>query len=219
MLCIMLLLIILLLVIYIYKFQYDPRSYKKEFIDDILPTVKTGDMILFKAANNFNSLKFISYFGHVGIVYVKDNIPYIFEANGVECMNLLKHHNRRGVFMTPLRTRLQKYKGRTFIKRLNKPVEYDLREFITFAEENMFYDMDIIPSFVKKITGLEKCDIRTNCGELTYLSLIKLGILDMSAYDKAPSFSYLHTVTKLSKCDNGYYYDEPVEFIDHPFET
>ncbi len=213
------LLLIILVIIYIYILQYDERSYKKEQLNDILPTLKTGDMILFKASNNFNALKFISYFGHVGVVYMIDNVPYIFEANGVEGMNLLDHHPKSGIFITPLLSRIQKYKGRCFVKRLNKPVEYDLKDFIDFAKKNMSYNMSILPSFAKKILGLEKCNNRTNCGELTYLSLIKLNILNINAYEISPSFSYLHTVLNLQDCDNGYSYHEPIEIIDHPFET
>lgn len=215
-------LVVVLLVIYIHQVQYSKGDYETEFLDDILPTLRTGDIILFKASNNFNSVFFASYYGHMGTVLVRDGEPYIFEANGVEHMPLLPHHNPNGIFFTKLRERVQKYKGRVFVKRLSHALPAEsiaaLQEFVDFALENMCYDINVFQSVVRKVCGNERYNDRTNCAELVLLSLIKMGLLPWEAYERR----VLHVVrwmAGIKDLEYGYSYADPVEILDHPFDS
>jgi len=218
--------IIIILLVYIYFIQFHKWDYQQEHLDSMtnLNKFKTGDIICFKAYNNFNSIVLGNYYGHIGIVYVDTDtqIPMIFEANGIEKIPLLPHHNKNGVFYTELKSRIQKYKGRVFVKTLNKNVnlqlEYEFKNFINFALENMHYDYNVFSSWVNKFLGLSHCGNGTNCGELAFLSIIKLGILDEKKYYSAPKFHHVSDVSKLQLCDNGYFYYKPVEIIDYPFD-
>lgn len=214
--------IILLIILYVYFIQFHKRVYKKEFLEDLISEFKTGDIICFKAYNNFNSIPLFSYFGHVGVVYVDDETktPYIFEANGIENMDLKSHHNKNGIFLTPLRERVEKYKGRAFYKKLHTPLDdnlnYYFKQFINYGLENMSYDKNLFNSWINNITGARYCDRKTNCGELAFLSLIKLELLDFDKYYEKPEFHHLYQVTKLKDVNNNKYH-ELIEIVDYPF--
>lgn len=209
---------IIVLVIYIYVLQFYHIDVPKYFIDEI--QFRTGDVILFKAQNNFNAPKIASYFTHIGVVYVRDDEVYLFEANGIEGMNLKKHHNKNGVFLSKLYGRVSKYKGRCFLKPLIGPSisndnieEFEI--FMKYALANMYYDTRVIRSSVGKwINGVE-CghDNSTNCGELAYLSLVKLGIIE-----KGLTLHYLKYISELGDSGSEYKYGALVELVDHPFE-
>jgi hypothetical protein len=217
-------LLVVVLIVYIYRIQYDKGDYEKVFIDDILPHVKTGDLILFKAYNNFVSIYACTYFTHIGVVYIDPEdatkTPYIFEANGIEGTPLLNHHNRSGVFFSPLEQRIKKYKGRIFYSALNKEVpalvQKNFTNFIHYSLSNMYYDMGMIKNSLKRLLKIESYHKGTNCSELAILSLICLEILDIDHYHN-PKFHTMNWVCGLKKADNGYEYSELIECIDHPF--
>ena len=202
-----------------YKIQVD----QKIFVDHLIQSkkLKTGDLILFKAYNNYNSIIHGSYFGHIGMVYIMDGIPYLFEANGIEKTPLLCHHSKKGVFLTKLADRVRKYKGRAFLKPLNNYIspksETNLSEFIHYALLNMQYDKDLILNSVKKALDIKRCDKNTDCGQIMFLSLIKMGLLDLAEYE-VPRLNHLKYVCDLQKIKNGYYYSDLIEIIDHPFD-
>jgi hypothetical protein len=188
-----------------------------------MPHLKTGDLILFKAFNNFRSIYTGCYFGHIGIVYVDtDGTPLLFEANGVETVILKPEHNNKGLFLTPLNDRVKKYKGTCFWKQLNKELSKEsviaLKEFIDYALDNMKYDMNVVGSALKKRFGIERCSNNTNCGELVFLSLIKANLLPIEEYDKK-IWIHLDYVTYLKELNNGYKYLDITEIIDHPFKN
>lgn len=201
-----------------YKISVD----KKIFVDD-LTNVKTGDMILFKAYNNFYSIVHGSYFGHVGLVFIDPDdskqTPMLFEANGIEHTPLKEHHPRNGIFLTPLADRIKKYKGRCFIKRLEEELSKEevlnFKEFIQYAQNNFQYDYNLAKSAFKKRLGYKRCDKNTDCGQITFLSLICLNLLDVEEYDK-PLFNHLLYVNNLYELKNNAY-GELEEIIDHPF--
>lgn len=218
---------IIIIIVYIYLIQFNIGNYKKIFLDDLINKnkFKTGDMIIFKAYNNFNSIFIGNYYGHMGIVYVDPEdpteTPMIFEANGIEHMPLKLHHNKNGIFLSPLKERIQKYKGRAFLKSLNNSIskedQYELKMFIDYCIKNMKYNTKIIHSALRKWFGLEKCNKGTNCGEIVFLSLIKLGLLSISEYDKR-CLHYVKWMSNIKKLNNNFYF-EPVEIIDHPFKN
>lgn len=208
--------IIIIILAWVYYFQYYKVDLDKHFLDDILPTLNTGDLIVFKAYNNFNSIVLGAYYGHLGVVYVKEGIPYIFEANGVEHMPLKEHHSKSGIFLTKVKDRIQKYKGRVFLKRLSESVPCEniqpFDEFIKYCLDNFQYDTRLFRNAFKKALG-DSCNDQTNCGELAFLSLIKLGILPIEEYDHW-RVHYLNYITSLEKN-----YEPMIEIIDHPFDS
>ena len=213
--------VIICIILWIYYFHYYKiQTDVKLFIDDAMYHVKTGDLICFKAFNNFNSVFFGCYFGHVGVVYAPPGEePMLFEANGVEHMNLREHHPKSGMFLTPLADRLRKYKGICYWKPLEHPVSDDLErnygKFINYCLDNFHYDTAVFKEAFKNGTGIAKCTKNTNCGQLTYLSLIKLGLLDISDYDNC-YFHYLRFVCNIQELKNNRYVDF-IQLIDHPF--
>lgn len=184
---------------------------------------KTGDLILFHALDNINPIFMGNYYGHIGVVYVDPDdpykTPYLFEAASARTMPLLYHHNKRGIFLSPLSNRLRKYKGYIFYKELSAPLdkqtEKDFVNFINYANNNMYYEYNVIRNGIKKGT-FEPPGNNTNCGEIAFLSLIKLGLLSMNNYTKK-IFHHLKWMCNIKKLDNGYSYLDPLYIIDHPF--
>lgn len=184
---------------------------------------KTGDLILFHALDNINPIFMGNYYGHIGVVYIDPDdplqTPQLFEAASARTMPLLDHHNANGIFLSPLSNRLRKYRGYVFYKELSAPladyVVRDFKKFITYAYGNMYYEYNVVSNGIKK--GLcEHLGNNTNCGEITYLSLIKLGLLSTDRYSHR-MFHHLKWVCNVKHLDNGSHYLNTVYIIDHPF--
>jgi hypothetical protein len=220
--CSILIIIIIILVFIIYRVYvkvFKDYPAKNIDLDDI--HLKTGDIILFKGYNSLYSAYHGSYFGHVGIICIRNGIPMILEANGVEYMHLQPHHNKKGIFFTPARDRIKKYKGACYVKRLSKPlskvVELYFYNFIQYCLKKFKYNMSVVSDAIKKKLGIEKLSNKTNCGQLVYLSLIKLGLLPIEAYDEKILY-YLDYITDLKYLiDNKY--EKPIKIVHHPFAT
>jgi hypothetical protein len=208
--------------------QYSKLNCPTIFVDDLIESnaLKTGDIILFKAYNNFNSIFHGGYFGHIGMVWIdpddKSAEPYLFEANGIERVPLKPYHNPKGIFLTKLADRIKKYKGMIYLKQLNKPLALstisDFKNFINYCLENMEYNYAVGSSGIKKGLSLERCTRKTNCGEIMFLSLIKLGLIDIELYDTR-IFHHLNYVAKLQDLLKGYRYLDLIEIVDHPFDS
>lgn len=211
------LIVLVLLIIYIYWFHVYRMKVNSVFLEDA--NFRTGDLILFRTTQNFNSLKMVNYFTHCGVVVEIDGVPFLFEANGVEHMNLLDHHNHRGVFLSPVRERIQKYKGYCYWKRLEHPLNQEqidnLKRFVTYALENFYYDTNISTVALKNVLGLRKCDANTNCAELCFMALLVLGLIDLSEYDKR-RLHYLKYVCNIEELKNNRFLPL-LQIVDHPF--
>ena len=210
----------IIIILWIYSMQFSKINCDKTFLDNIINVVRTGDLILFKGYNNYNSIFHGSYFGHIGIVYVKDSVPMLFEANGIEYTPLYDHHSKSGIYLTPLKERISKYKGKCYLKSLNTDISSEkiktFENFVEYALENMYYNYSVLLSGIRKGLGLEKCNYGTNCGELVFLSLITLGLLPIEYYDTSV-FHHLKWLCGIYELSNQYYYHDLLEIIDHPF--
>lgn len=218
--------IIVIIIVWVWYMEHNHPQFNQVWLDDVINNVKTGDLILFKASDHYNSSKIFCYYTHIGVVYYpeifkKENIPpKIFEAAGTRGMELHENENINGIFCEDLKTRLSRYKGKLYYKSLNCAVdpilENNFNEFISYSLSRMSYEYNVIWSGIKKGIGLEKCNYKTNCGELAFLSLIKLGILDISRYnDKI--LHHLYRVSNLNDCDNNYAYLQPLKIKISPF--
>jgi hypothetical protein len=212
---------ILVIMVWVYYWCFSHPRLKSERLGDLLDQskFKTGDLILFKAVDNFNGSLIMSYYGHVGIVYVENDVPYIFEAADPTNMALDPDQNHHGIFMSPLESRAKTYKGYTYHKELKTPLSPEIldefKSFIDYCLDNMAYETRVVSNGIKKGAG-EKIGLRVNCGELVFLSLIKLGLIPIEYYEKK-SFHHLNwmcTITDLT--DNGYL--EPVKITYSPIE-
>lgn len=213
--------IIIICIWYYYMIIKRPRIPKIGY-DNI--TFKTGDIILMHSYKNTNPMFICSYWGHIGIVYIdplniiNEGKPVIFEACHTSKMKICLPEHKNGIIVTDLYTRLSKYSGIIAIKCLNKTIEKNIQinfiDLINYSKKNMKYNDKIFLSGIRKKLG---CNINndTNCGELIFLSLIKLGLIDISMYNKRllHHLLYIVNITKLN--DNFYY--KPVEIIFNPF--
>lgn len=210
--------LIIIIILYIYLIQFKFYEYEEVFLDDLI--LKTGDIILFKAYNNFNAIFIGSYYTHIGIIIMINNIPMLFEANGIEKLPLLPHHNKNGIFMTPAKERIAKYKGKCYLKRLKNSLsplqENNMKKFTDFAIKNMYYNYNVFFSSFKKLINVEKCNYGTNCGELVFLSLIVAGIIDKKKYDEC-IWHHLRYVCNITNTDYNEYLPL-IDIIDHPFK-
>ena len=160
--------------------------------------------------------------GMIFIDPVDGKTPLLFEANGIERVPLKPHHSKSGVYLTPLEDRVKKYKGRCFWKPLNNElppaVIVDFKKFVQYAIANMHYEYNVIQDAIKKGLGIERCANATNCGQLIFLSLIKLGLLPYEYYDFS-MFSHLKWLTNLTNLQDGYEFLPLIEIVEHPFAS
>jgi len=182
---------------------------------------KTGDIILFHAYNNINPVFIASYWGHIGIVYKNpdnDSRPLLFEAAKTSSMKNCEEKNRCGIIVSDLQTRIEKYPGKIACKFLNKPVSNQINssfiEFMKYAKTNMHYNSKVFTNGLKKKLGAQ-FNYSTNCGEIVFLSLIKLGLLPHDMFYKKLAHHLLY-ITKLTQLNNNYYH-KPIELTFNPF--
>jgi hypothetical protein len=213
-------LLIIVILIWIWNYQWRHHGYESIALNEMLDKVRTGDLILFKALDNSNGPKIGCYFCHIGVVWVSpEGVPYIFEAAGTRGMHLNTNQNQRGIFLEPLVDRIIRYRGYVFYKQLVGPLVVDDAEFlewVNYAICNMYYEYDVVGNGIKKGLGLEKCNNGTNCGEITMLTLIKLGILSESEYDRSRPH-HLRDMCYLEDCGMGNSYMEPMQIVFSPF--
>ena len=182
---------------------------------------KTGDIILFHAYDNVNPVFIGCYWGHVGIVYDDpdtDDPPMLFEAAKTTEMSYCPDYNKHGIMITDLKTRVEKYPGLIACKFLNRPIDPAIsrgfKEFIYYARNNMYYYNDVVFNGMKKKTG-ERIHTGTNCGEITLLSLIKLGLIPYETLDKKMCHHLLYVIN-LTQVENNHYM-KPIEVTINPF--
>ena len=192
---------------------------KSELYDNL--SFKTGDIILFHAYDNINPVFIGSYWGHIGVVYNDiddDNPPLLFEAARTSSMKYCPEYNKSGIMITDLKTRLEKYPGLIACKFLKTPIDDDkirnFKDFMKYAKTNMYYHDNVIESGINKLFG-EKLHNGTNCGEITTLSLIKLGLLNKSVLDKNICHHLKYTANIKNVNDNEY--SNPIELLFNRF--
>jgi len=219
MLWVIIILIVWIFYIYLWHPDYDIYSY-----EHIKNKVKTGDLILFHALDNINPIYIGSYYGHIGMVYVdpdKPETPYLFEAFNTSGMPFYPSKFSNGIALTDLQQRLDTYRGYCFYKELAKPIDKKLiinfKDFIKYAIKNMWYNENVVDNFIKKIFFNERLKKGTNCGEIVYMSLIKLGLISQEhIYNNR--FHHLLWLSNVKEVKNNIYL-EPVYVLANYFKT
>jgi hypothetical protein len=172
---------------------------------------KTGDMILFHAYDNINPIFIGTFWGHVGIVFVDPDKPgsrpIMFEATRINPNENCVSHNKSGIVISDLQSRIEKYKGIVVHKPLDKTLDSDISrgftKFMAFAKQNMFYDEDVIYSGVRNLMG-DPLNFGTNCGEITTMCLVKLGLLPPETIERNIAH-HLRYVVSLKTLHNNKY--------------
>lgn len=208
---------LLLIAIWCYFFLGKHPTVSEVSLDIVLRRANTGDLILFHALDNINAALIGSYYTHVGIVYRSAEGVYLFEAwNPMESTN----HPREwahGIALVDLEQRLSSYRGYVYWKRLAHPPQDSERlyDFIYWSLANMKYDTQVIRNGVRKLIFNERLKKKTNCGELVYLALIRLGLLHPSRFYQNRKY-HLRWVCDLTHLDNGNRYAPPV-YVPQPY--
>lgn len=219
------LIIVIILIVWIYHWCFNHPNLETVSLSELLTKgkFKTGDLVLFKAVDNFNSPIIMSYYGHIGVVYVdpETKIPLIFEAANPTEMNLDECQNANGIFISPLEDRVKLYKGYTFYKELERPLDSDVctefKTFIDYCAANMKYETGVVSNGIKKCMG-EPIGLRINCGEIVFLSLIKLGLIPLDYYKKK-SWHHLRWMCGIKDLSGGNWYREPVKITYSPITS
>lgn len=177
--------IILIKLIWCWNFLANHPTFEKQQYADIEPYCKTGDLILFHGLDNNNAVYIGCYYTHIGIIYRETpySRPYLFEAWNPHHDILYPNEVAHGMAFTDLEHRLLSYRGYVFYK----PLEYEISQqtnedfykFIYWAMCHMKYNPRVISNGIKKLIFNDKLRTGTNCGEIVYLSLIKLGLLGL----------------------------------------
>ena len=208
-------LIVLIIVVWCWTFLLNHPNAKKLNYADIADSCKTGDLILFHALDNINALFIGGYYTHVGIVYraTQRSRPYIFEAWNPTESDRHPADIARGIALSDLENRIQSYRGYVFYKPLIYPVPQELScgfyTFIKWALANMHYHTRVISNGASKLLLNDGLRVGTNCGELVYLSLIKLGLLNQDRIRENRKH-HLNWVCSLANTDNGNAYAAPL---------
>lgn len=167
-------------------------DYENIWLKDI--KFKTGDIILFKGIEHMNSAFIMSYFTHVGIIYVDENgNPFLFEAAHPD--TIWGNDDKKSIFLSNAIDRITKYKGLVFYKELDVELTNtaNFKYFIDYALKNMFYKKNLLSETAYEWFCNVPCADNTSCGELVFLSLIYLGLIDEDKW-KNRDFHYLRDV-------------------------
>jgi hypothetical protein len=214
--------VIICWIYYIYLAHPDYQSFE---YDELKHKFKTGDIILFHALDNINPIVIGTYYGHIGIVWVdpddQEKVPYIFEAFNPKTMPFYPKEFSSGIALSSLEHRLNTYRGYCFYKELKSSIDIHVQQnfkyFIEYAQINMYYNTSIFNNSISKLLYNENLHNGTNCGELVYLSLIKLNLLPMDyLYDNTKH--HLLWLSKLGKISQKNKYLEPVYILSNYFK-
>ena len=155
---------------------------------------KIGDIILFHALDNCLPLVIGTYYTHVGIA-LSDKL--MFEAVNPKSNKL----DNDGIVICDIEKRLSTYRGYIYVK----PIEYCVKmtqhmlNLIHFSTENCYYNTNIFGNFLEKALFGEPIHRGLNCGELAFLSLVALGIVDKKKIGRV-----VHHLNWVANLEKGY---------------
>lgn len=204
----------ILIVMWCWFFLFNHPDYKIVQWSDIQHKCKTGDLILFHALDNYNPIFIGCYYGHIGIVYREGNSPpQIFEAYNHSTERFPNKKNPNGISFADLEHRLVSYRGYVFYKELKNPLpdsaRVDLFQFIQNALTTFHYNKQVILNGANKLMFNDSLRFGTNCGEIAYMCMIRLGLLAPSRF-KENRKHHLKWLCSLEHTDDGNRYNEPV---------
>jgi len=210
---------ILLNIIIIY-IMHCSQSKKRRFNIDcrnrdlLYDNLQSGDIVLFRndSAHIIPKYVFGDEFSHAGIIYKEDNIPYILEAN-------INDESGGGVMIRPAYTRLQTYKGYICVKKIIRPLSYEMNnKFSTIIGEYInkkfsYSYTNIIKTCILYIDTKHNDDY-VHCSMLVAKILVDLGIIELDKDELCIRPECFVKLYKHGKYKDGYEYsDELYELI------
>jgi hypothetical protein len=193
--------IVIIILTWVWHFQLRDLDLENVKVSDI--EFKTGDLLLFRSDDNIYPIFFGNYFSHIGMVYIDttNGEKYLFEA--------VNKPEFSGVRIDPLQRCLNNHKGSIFIKSLkNKIDDENVKDFSIFVDvccKNMYYEKNIIGNALLNTLLSTPIDFNVNCGELCFISLIKLGLAPISWYKQNTKLHYLKYICYLTELQNNEY--------------
>lgn len=184
----MIIIILIILCIYVYSLKLSHPDYKITTYNDIKDKVKSGDTILFVSLDSLNQLFMMSYVTHIGVIYKKDaeSTPVLVESFNPHRMIYYPKEAKSGIICCDLEQRLNSYRGYIMYKELAKPISdlanKDFADFIEYAEDNMYYDKNVISGEAGKIILNTPFSVSVNCGTFTAMILMKLNLVPFSNF-------------------------------------
>jgi hypothetical protein len=213
--------LIFIIIIYIYLIKLAHPNYKVVTFNEIKDKLKTGDMILFSSLDSINQIFMASYYTHIGMVYRDGDKPaMIIEAFNPNRMPFYPKEFKSGIAVCDLEHRFNTYRGYILYKELTNPLSEknisDLEEFIEYARLHFKYDKNVISGEIGKMFFNTPFSHETNCGQLTALILMKLGLVDFDHFTSRQKH-HLRWTSNLKKLkDNSY--KEPVYIYSQYFK-
>ena len=211
---ILIIIAILIMNIYVVSRIYHRKNAKKIKYSEIFSQLKTGDIILFRAddASLVPILIFGDSFSHVGIVYEKDGQYFIVESVGGKDHNGMGN-NERGVTISPLYAKILTYPGTTYLKRLNKPLDFaKLRLFDIAIEKyggsNFYYKNPV--EYAKKcvIIARNKNNKSNNfsCAMIISRIIQDIGLIKINNNEICMRPQCFNNLYKYGEYCDGYFY-------------
>lgn len=191
--------IVVIILIYIYYVKLAHPNYKKTTWNEIKDKVKSGDLILFSALDSINQIFMGSYYTHIGVVYreTPESIPMFVESFNPYHTPFYPKEFKSGIAIVDLEHRMNTYRGYLFYKELAKPISEDqnreLWEFAKYSKENMEYDENVIENEIMKMILNTPFTLKTNCGQLVTLILIKIGLLGIDHFHNRRKHHLIYT--------------------------
>ncbi len=195
------------MIIWVYYIYLQHPQFESYQYDELKSKYKTGDLILFHGLDNINPIFIGTYYGHIGIVFIDpdepDAKPKIFEAFNTSTTPFFPQECSNGIALVDLEHRLNSYRGYSFYKELVYPIDVNIqrkfKKFILYAIKNMYYNESVIINAINKLLYNERLYNGTNCGELVYSSLIKLGVIPFEYFykNRKHHLSWLSTIKEL----------------------
>jgi hypothetical protein len=219
-----LIIIIIIVALWCWNFLWNHPKFKIRKWQDIESRCKSGDIILFHGLDNYAPLFIGCYYGHIGIVYREnqESPPYIFEAWNPTNEKFYPSEFNHGMAFSELRHRALSYRGYIFYKELQHRIPHytnvQFYQFIYWAMGALKYNPSVVRNGIRKFIFNDDLRIGTNCGELVYMSLINIGLLNFTKL-KENRKHHLKWLCGLEHTDDGNRYLEPVYIWQEYFTT
>lgn len=175
---IILIILFTMMIVRIYSYYYKSLLLEKNHkikYSDCKKYIKSGDILLFRK-NRCNLASYLQMyindtpFTHVGIIYCKNNKPYVLESHPKHYCN--KKTNCEGIKIYSLKNRIEKYHGDIFIKHLLCDLPNTTQErFDEFVKKYKNYphfpsNSDIIINYINRCYLGQKTKLPLHCAEL-----------------------------------------------------
>jgi len=201
---------------------YQQMPFNKIYLSDILPSIKTGDIILYRSSlSTFMSSALIPtlVYKHIGIVLKIDNVLYITESSdGSYIYNKTPkrfYFHKPGADIVPLDVKLKHFCGMVFLTQLNKPLPKD-KENAIIDKAHEYSKISKYPSpidlYSNFVFNLKLNKKSLYCFEYIYLLLQHIGIINNKKRSALQICNFMANIS-IQNLEDGYEYNEVDQLI------